>query len=31
MFMEKIDSKGEYLAPDVKVLEMQSQGVLCTS
>ena len=29
--MKKIKSKGEYLAPDVKVMEMQSRGVLCAS
>ena len=31
MFMKKIKSKGEYLAPDVKVMEMKSRAVLCAS
>ena len=29
--MEKNELSGEYLAPDVKVVEMKSGGVLCQS
>ena len=29
--MNKDQTRGEYLAPSVKVVETRSQGVLCTS
>lgn len=29
--MEILEKHGEYLAPEVKVIEIKSQGILCAS